>query len=233
MLACGDSDGTDGMGRPVLLAGLAIAAAAATPVLPAWPDTRLARLTALALLRRLNAALLDGDSATLTLERWCGTYRIAAEPRIVAEPLHATDRPVSAALRQLLRVGSQEPVRYRQVRLHCGAQVLCEAENWYVPSRLTVAMNRALETTDVAFGRAVLALQFRRTTLSARLLWSPLPQGRKMRPADAGGRLAIPPRVLEHRAVLSLPDGTPFSTVVESYTSAVLGFPFERARDVA
>ena len=32
-------------------------------------------------------------------------------------------------------------------------------------------------------------------------------------------------RVLEHRAVLTLPDGTPFSQVVETYTSAVLAFP--------
>jgi hypothetical protein len=31
--------------------------------------------------------------------------------------------------------------------------------------------------------------------------------------------------VLEHRAVLTLPDGTPFSGVVETYTGEVLAFP--------
>jgi hypothetical protein len=30
--------------------------------------------------------------------------------------------------------------------------------------------------------------------------------------------LEIPDAVLEHRAVLTLPDGTPFSEVVETYT---------------
>jgi hypothetical protein len=37
--------------------------------------------------------------------------------------------------------------------------------------------------------------------------------------------LAIPPELLEHRAVLTLPDGTPFSEVVERYTGALLAFP--------
>ena len=42
---------------------------------------------------------------------------------------------------------------------------------------------------------------------------------------DDKGALAIPDHVLEHRAVLSTPDGEPFSEVVETYTSDVLAFP--------
>ena len=106
--------------------------------------------------------------------------------------------------------------------------MLSEADNWYVPSRLTPEMNRQLETTDIAFGRAVQALKFRRRTLSAELLWSPLPQGWEMGAAlpDLGaGSLALPAQLLQHRAVLTLPDGTPFSEVVETYTSEVLAFP--------
>ena len=38
-------------------------------------------------------------------------------------------------------------------------------------------------------------------------------------------RLPIPDHVLEHRAVLSTPDGEPFSEVVETYTGDVLAFP--------
>jgi hypothetical protein len=34
--------------------------------------------------------------------------------------------------------------------------------------------------------------------------------------------------VLEHRAVLSTPDGAPFSEVVETYTGEVLAFPAPR-----
>jgi hypothetical protein len=40
-----------------------------------------------------------------------------------------------------------------------------------------------------------------------------------------GATLTIPHEVLEHRAVLTLPDGTPFSELVETYTGEVLAFP--------
>jgi hypothetical protein len=66
------------------------------------------------------------------------------------------------------------------VRLTCGDRVLSEADNWYVPARLTPEMNRVLDTTDTAFGRAVQPLNFRRRTLSAKLLWSLLPPGWEM-----------------------------------------------------
>ncbi len=39
----------------------------------------------------------------------------------------------------------------------------------------------------------------------------------------------MPDEVLEHRAVLSLPNGTPFSEVVETYTGNVLAFPAPQA----
>ena len=125
---------------------------------------------------------------------------------------------------------ARELVRYRRVRLMCGSLVLSEADNWYVPSRLTPEMNRLLDTTDAPFGRVVQALHFQRRTLSSTLLWHPLPQGWEMDATaarDASGELNIPHTLLEHRAVLSLPDGTPFSEVVETYTDQVLGFRFQ------
>jgi hypothetical protein len=106
--------------------------------------------------------------------------------------------------------------------------VLSEADNWYAPSRLTPEMNHVLETTDTPFGKAVAALHFRRHTLAVNLLWAPLPKGWETGAAaaqDDKGALAIPDHVLEHRAVLSMPDGEPFSEVVETYTSEVLAFP--------
>jgi hypothetical protein len=36
--------------------------------------------------------------------------------------------------------------------------------------------------------------------------------------------------VLEHRAVLTLPDGKPFSEVVETYTGNVLAIPVRQLR---
>lgn len=197
----------------------------------AWKDDYTTRLEALALLQTLNAELLSNDSATLTLDRWCATHKLAAPARIIAERVQGPDAPPTIEQRQLLRVSPDAPVRFRRVRLKCGAHVLSEAQNWYVPSRLTPDMNRTLDLTDTAFGRVVKPLGFRRRTLSAKLLWSPLPQDWEMRAANdnappaAGATLAIPHAVLEHQAVLTLPDGTPFSQVVETYTGDVLAFP--------
>jgi len=195
---------------------------------PPWQDSFTARLEALAVLESLNADLLSHDSATLTLDRWCATHELASPARIIPERVHDVDKPPTAEQRRLLNVDAAEPIRYRRVKLTCGPHVLSEADNWYVPARLTPAMNQVLDTTDTAFGRAVQALGFRRRTLSAMLLWSPLPPGWEMgvpAPVEEGKPLAIPHAVLEHRAVLTLPDGTPFSTVVETYTGEVLAFP--------
>lgn len=192
-----------------------------------WRDTFTTRLEALALLQTLNADLLSHDSATLTLDRWCGTHRLATPAKITAERVRDVEKEPTAEQRELLGVSATEPVRYRRVRLRCGDRVLSEADNWYIPARLTSEMNQALDSSDVAFGRAVQALQFRRRTLSATMLWSPLPEGWEMahEHVKAGRNLDIPSQVLQHKAVLTLPDGTPFSEVVETYTSEVLGFP--------
>ncbi|HVI90878.1 MAG TPA: hypothetical protein VM659_21450, partial [Dongiaceae bacterium] len=143
---------------------------------PSWQDNVTTRLEALALLQSLNADLLSHDSATLTLDRWCETHHLASPAKIVAQRDHGTDKPATAEQRQLLHVGTDEPIRYRRVRLACGDRVLSEADNWYVPSRLTPEMNQQLDSSDIAFGRAVQALHFQRHTLSADLLWHPLPQ---------------------------------------------------------
>jgi hypothetical protein len=195
---------------------------------PPWQESFTARLEALALLQTLNAELLSHDSATLTLDRWCAAHRLASPAHLVAERVDGAYQVPTDEQRQLLGVNATEPIRYRRVRLICGDRVLSEADNWYVPARLTPEMNRVLETTDTAFGRAVQTLNFRRRTLSAKLLWSPLPQDWEMGaplPERRGATLAIPHEVLEHRAVLTLPDGTPFSEVVETYTGEVLAFP--------
>jgi hypothetical protein len=215
------------LGTSLLLAGIGCAADGGTSAKP-WRDNFTTRLEALALLQSLNADLLSHDSATLTLDRWCGTHKLAEPAKIVAERVRDVEKPATAEQRELLGVSASEPLRYRRVRLKCGTRVLSEADNWYVPARLTPEMNQALDTSDVAFGRAVQALQFRRRTLSAELLWSPLPAGWEMTPPARmkdGRALEVPAHVIQHKAVLTLPDGTAFSEVVETYTAEVLGFP--------
>ncbi|HKR77571.1 MAG TPA: hypothetical protein VJR95_13000 [Rhodanobacter sp.] len=207
---------------------LALAAAPVASAREGWPDTPLARTQALAELQTLNAELLSHPSATLTLERWCGAHHLAAQAKVVAHRVQGEDKPLPPDGRALLGIGPDEPVRYRRVQLACGDAVLSDADNWYVPSRLTAAMNRQLDSTDVPFGKVVQALHFRRQTLSAELLWSPLPQGwdsGAALPPASSRPLAIPPHVLQHRALLYTQGNQPFSLVVESYAASVLARP--------
>ena len=194
-----------------------------------WPDTFVGRLEALAVLETLNADLLSHDSATLTLEHWCYEHRLAAPARVVAAQVSADKAPTPDQRREL-NVSDTEPVRYRRVRLSCGAAVLSEADNWYVPSRLSAEMNQQLESSDTPFGKVVQALHFRRHTLAADLLWHPLPVGWEMdkeslaKAPSGKAPLVIPYEILQHRALLLLSDGTPISEVVETYTSSMLRF---------
>src|ERR1700675_5041750 len=149
---------------------------------PTWPDTFITRVEAVALLQTLNANLLSHDSATSTLERWCDVHRLASPARIVAVRIPDSEKPVSPEQRRELGVTPTEPIRYRRVRLLCGTVVLSEADNWYVPGRLTADMNKLLDSTDMPFGKVVQALHFQRHTLSSTLLWFPLPEGWEMNP---------------------------------------------------
>jgi hypothetical protein len=213
-----------------------MARASAEP-LAGWPDTSHARLAALALVQTLNANLLAGRSATLTLEKWCADHRMAAEPKIVARRTPGVDKPASDEQRRRLRVDANEPIKYRRVQLVCGPHILSEADNWYVPARLTPEMNRVLETTDMPFGKVVQPLKPFRQTFGVRTLWAPLPDGWESARPDPGSdgceRPLVPPRaVFEHRAVLYGADQQPFSEVAETYTSEILDFepPGVRAR---
>src|SRR5262249_47280255 len=146
-----------------------------------WQDSFLTRVEILALIETFNAELLSHPSATATLERWCGDHRLAREPRIAARLERGVDKPLEDPGRTLLALGPGDELRYRHVRLFCGDQLLSEADNWYVPGRLTPDMNRLLDESDTPFGRAVRDLNFRRETLSAKLLWSPLAEHWEMR----------------------------------------------------
>lgn len=213
----------------LLLALLAPALVHAEPA--SWPDTPVARLEALALIETLNAEILASRSATFTLEKWCGDHRLSgtAEPKIVARQIEAKAKPASAEQRQRLDVGPSEEIKVRHVQLLCGDRIFSEADNWYVPARLTAEMNRLLETTTTPFGKAVQDLHPYRRTFAAAVLWQPLPEGWETRPLPppqgAGKALAMPDALFEHRAVLYTEEGKPFSEVDEVYQRALLDFP--------
>lgn len=194
-----------------------------------WRDSYESRLEILALLQSLNGELLAGSSATRTLEAWCDDHDMADDPTIVAVRETEVSREPSAEQLARLAVRDASEVRYRRVQLRCGTHVLSEADNWYVPGRLTPEMNALLETTGTPFGKAVQALRPYRRTVAVTMLWTPLPRGweQQKRPRFRWCRrrmLAIPKDVFQHRAVLYTAEHLPFSEVVETYQSELFAF---------
>ncbi|MCJ2123661.1 hypothetical protein MKL11_14070 [Methylobacterium sp. J-077] len=162
-----------------------------------------------ALIASLQGRVLAAHSATLALESWCADYKLAADAHLVAQRMAVADKPLSAAQRTRLAIGPDEPVRYRRVRLACGDRVLSEADNWYVPARLTPEMNATLDGTRTPFGRVVRPLEPTRQTIAVR----PFPQAAVPGPDDP---------LFEIDAVLSTGAGQPFCEVAETYLGGAL-----------
>jgi hypothetical protein len=160
----------------------------------------------------LTERLLSGHSATAVLEAWCLERGFAGSPPIRACPVPGPERAATAVQRDRLGIGPEEPVRYRRVRLTFGGLALSEAENWYVPARLTPAMNAVLAGTDAPFGHVVHALAPTRRNFAFRAL----------RPGD-GAPPAPGEALLAIDAILSSAEGVPFCEVAEIYLGAVLG----------
>ena len=189
-----------GFKRVAALALIVVAGLAATAC--TGPQTRR--------LKRFEQTLAGQDSATAALRQWCAAEHIADPSLIVAVPVRDAVRAEPADLRAVLAVSGDEPLGYRHVRLMCGEMVLSEAHNWYVPGRLTPAMNAALAATDTPFGTVAAPLGFRRERLAS--LRGPSPD-------------CPPETVLAHHALLRLPDGQPLAFLVECYTAANLARP--------
>ena len=181
------------------------------------PDIDVA--TAVALLQTLNVEILGSRSATLTLENWCRRQHLGQVPRIVARRLKGCPKPLRPEQREWLQVSPEEEVRHRKVQLLCGRRVLSEADNWYLPNRLTAEMNGLLDTTDTPFGKAVQALNPRRRTLAVKLFWLPLSVGR---PKDRSRPVEIPDSVFEHLVVLYGGGHKPLALVRETYKRQLL-----------
>lgn len=177
------------------------------------PPAALAGLTACAIhpaapVEGLEQMLASHHSATAALEQWCEQQGIAKPAGVTAEL--ATGELVArpADLSALLDVAETEPLASRHVRLTCGNRLLSQAQNWYVPARLTPEMNAVLASTTTPFGKVAAPLGFRRELLETR---------RGAGPDCPAGT------VLFQRALLRLPDGRPLAHVLECYAASALG----------
>lgn len=174
--------------------------AALAPIFgPAWAQSSSA-------LERLKSDLLGDSSATQVLTKWCGDLRLASPAVIRAERDAAAVKAPTPEMTALLAARPNETIRYRHVRLMCGAHLLSEADNWYRPSQLTPAMNKELDDTDIPFGTAARPLGFHRKTLGANTT------------ADQ----AFP---LQVRALLLTETDVPLSLVVENYSGDLITAP--------
>ena len=203
-----------------LSAGVAPLAAQTAPASPELSGARIDGRTQIEILSR---RLLETDSATATIEKWCADHCMAAPAKIVARRVLSSEKTPDAETRRRLRADNGEIIRYRHVQLVCGKHILSEADNWYVPSRLPAEANVMLETGDTPFGKAIRSLGPRRKTIASRNLWPPPPAK-----ADVNAPTAEPidpPRfLLEYRALILTPDQTPVSEVSERYTRELLDF---------
>ena len=151
---------------------------------------------------RFVAALQVEPSATELLRRWCEGRGLADPAEIHAVVDRDAVAPASPEQRARLKVGADEPVAYRRVRLMCGAHVLSEAENWYVPARLNPEI-LALLTGDTPFGAAIRPLAPRRITIGTVRLWD--------------GKAPIPQAILRQQALVVDGAGHPLAEVRETY----------------
>ncbi|MDR3463350.1 MAG: hypothetical protein P4L76_13645 [Beijerinckiaceae bacterium] len=158
----------------------------------------------------LRLELLECRSATAALEAFCARDRVSPPCAIKARLLEAGSRPATRDQRRRLGARADETIAYRKVHLVHGGIVLCEASNWYLPARLTHAMNERLAETDIPFGRAVADLEPFRQTIASQSFWEP-------------GHPA-PPVLFDHRALLLTESGQAFAEVEEHYGAGLLSF---------
>lgn len=146
------------------------------------------------MIEALVAELTGGSLVTEVLERRAGGS-------IRAEVVDGCPAPTPDTLARL-SVAPDALVACRSVRLLRGDRLLSEAYNWFVPSRLTPAMQATLTNSDRPFGAVIAALSPRREALACdHLVGDP---------------------VLAIRALVRSGDGHPLAEVYERYRRTLL-----------
>ena len=155
------------------------------------------------LMEAWNRRLLDAPIATDELQHWCDEREgIPFGVKINATILPGSGTPLSPMDRRRLAIAADEPVAYRHVRLECMGILLSEADNWYVPTRLTADMQRLLAQTKTPFGAVIRPFRPRRQNRLLRM---------------TGGAI-----LFEHEGLVTTADGKPLALVRERYQRALV-----------
>lgn len=158
--------------------------------------------------------LCECNSATHMLRQWMNRPGQSGAADIIAiERLCDHNIPPDAELMGRLQILRPAEIRYRRVWLMYKGRILSDAENWYVPARLSKDMQDQLEQSALPFGTVIAPCAPTRETLSNERLWhhkAPPPLAR------------LPVHILRHNALVRDASGRPISEVRESYTRNIL-----------
>jgi chorismate-pyruvate lyase len=168
------------------------------------------------LMHSLSERILQANSATEELERWCRDHAIG-DGHIVAlcarhAPAETFDDESRDAIYPCLGV---DRTRFRKVRLATAGIVVADALNWFFPDNLTRGICDSLETTDVPFGRAIRHLDPRRRTFLVRRCTP----GQLV---DADQAIDPTSTAFEHRAIVYRDDNVPLAVVHERFRAILV-----------
>lgn len=114
----------------------------------------------------LMQRIASADSMTECLRDWCDAFAIGSGTLRVVHATASGTIPANLHTRAALNLQPGETIRHRRIKLVYGDTELLEADNWYVPERLTEMANTLLEDTDTPFGIAISQHSQTRQTLS-------------------------------------------------------------------
>lgn len=159
------------------------------------------RAEAASALRDLSDSIPGAETSFEALERWCEAHHLASAPITFEKSGQGDGRyPYRIAL-YALALRPEECLQTRRTLVCHGDRLLCEAADWYVPSRLPPYIRIALQAASIPFGVAVRRLSRSRRTMSVQIVDSP----------------SAPAAVLEHDAVLLDSKSVPLGLVCERY----------------
>ncbi|QRM32258.1 hypothetical protein [Microvirga sp. VF16] len=177
-----------------------------------------------ALVWALSTRLIASASATDTLLAWCEEHGLSHGPITVDVRQRFAPAIVPDEVMAALGPTAPEAVHYRQVRLMRGSLALAAAENWFVPQRLTAAMNETLNQTSIPFGTVIAPLHPVRRTQVANA-WPLVAEPVEELPWFSGS--ADEPRpeiILEHKAMILTDSGTSLALVNELFFAELVSF---------